>query len=109
MNNEFLKLAEIDEANRLKSSGNLFHVLFKRNDFSMELFVPRGKDTQSPHAQDEIYVISSGLSKFQRGEEIVSVRAGDALFVPAGVEHRFLEFSEDFRTWVIFFGPGIER
>jgi hypothetical protein len=25
--------------------------------------------------------------------------------VPAGVEHRFEEFSGDFGTWVIFYGP----
>jgi len=27
------------------------------------------------------------------------------LFVPARVEHRFEEFSDDFATWVIFWGP----
>jgi len=27
------------------------------------------------------------------------------LFVPAGVEHRFEHFSEDFSTWVVFYGP----
>jgi hypothetical protein len=74
--NDFLKLTEVDEANRLRDSNNLFHVLFKRNDFSMELFAPRGKDVQLPHIQDEVYVISSGLSKFQRGDEIVSPPAG---------------------------------
>ena len=26
-------------------------------------------------------------------------------FVKAGVEHRFLNFSEDFCTWVFFYGP----
>ena len=26
------------------------------------------------------------------------------LFVPAGVEHRFEKFTEDFKTWVIFYG-----
>ena len=27
------------------------------------------------------------------------------LFVPAGVEHRFDDFSDDFAAWVVFFGP----
>ena len=31
--------------------------------------------------------------------------AGELLFVPAGVEHRFLDFSDDFVTWVLFYGP----
>jgi quercetin dioxygenase-like cupin family protein len=30
---------------------------------------------------------------------------GDFLFVPAGVEHRFEEFSDDLAVWVLFYGP----
>jgi hypothetical protein len=25
--------------------------------------------------------------------------------VPAGVPHRFVDFSDDFETWVVFYGP----
>ena len=32
---------------------------------------------------------------------------GDLLFVPAGVEHRFEEFSDDFAAWVFFYGPEV--
>ena len=31
--------------------------------------------------------------------------AGDFLFAPAGVEHRFVNFTDNFYTWVIFYGP----
>jgi hypothetical protein len=31
---------------------------------------------------------------------------GDALFVAAAVEHRFEDFSDDFGTWVMFYGPA---
>ena len=31
--------------------------------------------------------------------------AGDAFFVAAGVVHQFENFSEDFVTWVVFYGP----
>jgi uncharacterized protein YjlB len=31
--------------------------------------------------------------------------AGEALFVPAGVTHRFEDYSDDFCAWVIFYGP----
>lgn len=31
---------------------------------------------------------------------------GDLRLVPAGVEHRFEEFSDDFSTWVVFYGPS---
>ena len=30
---------------------------------------------------------------------------GDLLFVAAGTEHHFAEFTEDFTVWVIFYGP----
>jgi hypothetical protein len=30
---------------------------------------------------------------------------GELLFVPAGVVHRFEDFSDDFATWVMFYGP----
>ena len=40
-----------------------------------------------------------------RGCLCFMLEAGDLLFVPAHVEHRFERFSDDFRTWVIFFGP----
>ena len=30
---------------------------------------------------------------------------GEVLFVAAGVEHRFENFSDDFSTWVLFHGP----
>ena len=36
--------------------------------------------------------------------EIFECKAGDVLFVPAGMEHRFENFSDDFATWVVFYG-----
>ena len=96
----------IDAASaRLAQSPLRFAVLFERGDLTMELFVPRGRDTQTPHGQDELYIVVSGSGTFRRGGIIVAFAPGDALFVPAGVEHRFENFSEDFRSWVIFFGP----
>ena len=34
-----------------------------------------------------------------------SFEAGDCMFVAAGTEHRFEDFSEDLAVWVVFFGP----
>ena len=70
------------------------------------LYAPRGEDNQSPHKQDEIYVISRGEAVFARGDERRECKAGDMLFVPAGMPHRFEDFSDDFETWVIFYGPA---
>jgi mannose-6-phosphate isomerase-like protein (cupin superfamily) len=87
-----------------------FTVLMKHGTMSVEYFAPKGIDTQQPHSQDEIYVIASGNSSFKCGVESFNCEKGDVLFVPAGMEHRFENFSDDFATWVIFYGAdGGER
>jgi mannose-6-phosphate isomerase-like protein (cupin superfamily) len=100
-----LHLAIAAEAERLARLPVPFAVLFERGDVSIELFAPRGVDTQLPHSRDEIYIVASGSGIFRRGEERVRFSPGDFLFVAAGVPHVFEQFSADFRTWVIFFGP----
>jgi mannose-6-phosphate isomerase-like protein (cupin superfamily) len=82
-----------------------FSNMFARGDVSVELFAPRGVDTQKPHTRDELYIVSSGAGVFRREKQTCEFKAGDLLFVPAHVDHRFESFSADFRTWVIFFGP----
>ncbi|WP_394771917.1 cupin domain-containing protein [Mucilaginibacter sp.] len=52
-----------------------------------------------------MYVIISGEGNFLNNGESRTFGPGDVLFVPAGVEHRFQNFSADFATWVIFYGP----
>jgi mannose-6-phosphate isomerase-like protein (cupin superfamily) len=82
-----------------------FVTMFERGTLSLELYAPRGRDDQEPHGQDELYVVVSGHGEFVNGGERHPFRAGDVIFVPAGVEHRFERFSDDFQTWVIFYGP----
>ncbi len=73
----------------------------------MELgcYKPVGVDEQAPHDQDEIYIVQTGTGSLVRGEEIIPFEPGDALFVAAGVDHHFVDFSDDFAAWVIFYGP----
>jgi mannose-6-phosphate isomerase-like protein (cupin superfamily) len=80
------------------------HVL-KRGTMELEYYAPRGSDPQKPHDRDELYVIISGTGMFRNGESRHAFGPGDVLFVPARVAHRFEEFSDDFATWVIFWGP----
>jgi mannose-6-phosphate isomerase-like protein (cupin superfamily) len=82
-----------------------FVTLMQEDTTRVLLFAPRGEDVQTPHTQDEIYVVMSGGGSFRRGDEIVDFTAGDVLFVPAKVSHRFESFSDDLAAWVIFFGP----
>lgn len=81
-----------------------FTVVMKQGSMSIEYFAPEKIDIQTPHKQDEIYVIIKGDGFFVRDSERVACKKGDILFVPAGMEHRFENFSEDFATWVIFYG-----
>ena len=79
--------------------------LFRHGTLSVELYAPRRTDPQTPHTRDEIYVIISGSGRFRRAAEETTFGPGDVLFVPAGEEHRFVEFGDDFATWVFFYGP----
>src|SRR5476649_2129226 len=100
-----LRLALQDASRQLTELPEAFVVLFKRGDLSVELFAPHGVDTQQPHEQDEIYIVAAGTGVFRRGAERVPFEPGDFLFVAAGVSHAFEKFTDDFKTWVIFFGP----
>lgn len=71
----------------------------------MEIYKPDGVDRQQPHARDELYVVISGSGWFTNGGKRAEFSAGEVLFVGAGVEHRFEDFSPDFMTWVFFYGP----
>jgi mannose-6-phosphate isomerase-like protein (cupin superfamily) len=73
---------------------------------SLGMYAPVGKDPQMPHDQDELYFVVSGNGIFVNDGKRSPFGPGDALFVAAGIEHRFEEFSEDFATWVVFWGPS---
>ena len=90
-------------ANEKWKEGVPFVSAFDKGDFTLELFAPRGKDYQTPHVQDEFYIVAQGSADLFIGEAKYSCKSGDALFVPALQEHRFENISEDFVTWVIFF------
>ena len=82
-----------------------FKKLFGHGSLEVEIYKPDKVDHQTPHSRDEVYVIASGAGTFINGEQRHPIEAGEVLFVPAGVEHRFIDFSEDFTTWVFFYGP----
>ena len=100
-----VKIDLIASARKLAASGQSFVSLFQHGDANLLLFAPKDQDTQVSHERDELYVIQCGKGIFNRAKETVRFDAGDVLFVPAGMEHRFASFSADFRAWVLFFGP----
>lgn len=82
-----------------------FTKVFQHGSLTVEIYQPDKVDLQTPHTRDEVYVVIKGNGIFLRGEERVSFGPHDFLFVAAGVDHRFIEFSDDFATWVLFYGP----
>ena len=79
--------------------------LFKHGSLHVEFYAPRGLDHQTPHKRDELYVIVSGKGHFWNGQTRRAFTAGDLIFIAAGVEHRFEQFTDDFAAWVMFYGP----
>jgi mannose-6-phosphate isomerase-like protein (cupin superfamily) len=101
-----MRLQASDVLARLPTpEGKRFAVAFEHGSLSVELYAPRGTDPQEPHSRDEVYVVVRGSGEFVRGSERSRFGPGDLLFVPAGIPHRFEDFSDDFVTWVIFYGP----
>ena len=86
-------------------TGEPFATAFRHGSMSVELFAPAGADLQTPHSQDELYFVHSGSGEFVLAGERHGFSPGTCFFVPAGVEHRFEEFSQDFSAWVVFWGP----
>jgi mannose-6-phosphate isomerase-like protein (cupin superfamily) len=101
----------LDEARQAPiPTGARSAVLMERGSMTLRYYAPPSADTQTPHDRDEVYVVVSGSGTFRAGERRAAFAAGDVLFVAAGVEHRFETFTEDFATWVVFYGPrGGER
>ena len=97
----------LQEASALlpESPGPRVARLFSSGTMRVALYAPAGVDSQRPHDQDEVYVVIRGSGGFSRGDEAVPFTAGDVLFVPAGMPHRFEDFTPDFTAWVIFYGP----
>lgn len=82
-----------------------FSTLFRHGSLEVEVYKPNKLDLQTPHTRDEIYVVISGSGYFVNGDERHAFLPREVLFVPAGTVHRFEQFTEDFSTWVFFYGP----
>jgi mannose-6-phosphate isomerase-like protein (cupin superfamily) len=99
-------LRAADALSRLPGpAGERFVELFRHGALVVEIYAPRGADLQIPHTRDEVYVVAAGTGTFFDGEDRRPFVPGDLLFVPAGVPHRFEDFTDDFAVWVVFYGP----
>ena len=79
--------------------------LLRRGTLDVRLSRPVRPNAQTPHEQDEIYVIVHGRGFLVHDSQRDRCEAGDLIFVAAGTEHHFEDFTDDLAVWVVFFGP----
>jgi mannose-6-phosphate isomerase-like protein (cupin superfamily) len=99
---------ELDELEAARTaSGRLYHEFVSVPDVSGGLYVLEAgaTDPQSPHTEDELYVVMSGRADVMVGGEVRPVREGSVIFVGAGVEHRFSDIEERL-VLLVMFGPA---
>jgi mannose-6-phosphate isomerase-like protein (cupin superfamily) len=77
----------------------------QRGTLNVKLSLPVLPNRQTPHTQDELYVIIRGRGVLFHDGTRDPFESGDLLFVAAGTDHHFEDFTEDLAVWVIFYGP----
>ena len=68
-----------------------------------------GTDNQHPHAADEVYVVLGGQGSLRVEDEVHEVREGSVVSVDRGVDHSFVDISEDLHVLVVFAHPSHPR
>ena len=84
--------------------GRISSLIFEDKNIQLRYYSPNKNDNQTPHQQDEVYIIAKGKGTFVRGNIKVLFQVGDVIFVPKYMKHYFKDFTDDFATWVIFYG-----
>jgi mannose-6-phosphate isomerase-like protein (cupin superfamily) len=94
----------VDRARRrLEESGGGYEIVHRSPGLEVGVYVlvAPEPDHQSAHADDELYVVLEGRGALTVEGESVSLREGQAAFVPAGADHRFTGY-EGLSVLVIF-------
>ena len=86
-------------------AGRTSALLMAHGRMQVRFYAPRGVDRQTPHTQDELYLVVQGSGSFVCGDQRTAFGPGDVLFAPAGAVHRFEDFGDDSGVWVIFYSP----
>lgn len=79
-------------------------LVLQRGTLDVKLSLPMPPNQQTPHGQDEIYVVIRGRGVLIHDGKREPFESGDLLFVAAGTEHHYEDFTEDLALWRIFYG-----
>jgi mannose-6-phosphate isomerase-like protein (cupin superfamily) len=80
-------------------------LVLRRGTLDVKLALPVPPNQQTPHAQDEIYFIIRGRGVLIHDGKRDPFESGDLLFVAAGIEHHYEDFTQDLALWRVFYGP----
>lgn len=95
----------LDALKQKQAKGSRHYLKFiDVSTLSMGLYaLPAGaRDTQSPHAEDEVYIITEGKAVLDVEGEKFPATTGSILFVKARVKHHFHDIEEDLKVLVLF-------
>jgi mannose-6-phosphate isomerase-like protein (cupin superfamily) len=96
----------LNQLSLISKEDELYVEPFRHGTMSLGMYTPYRQDPQVPHEQDELYFVLSGSGMFVHGNDRSEFKTGDALFVAAGEEHRFEDFTDDFAAWVVFWSAN---
>ena len=105
---ETLQAFELSDLVKMRRAGGDTWLEFLRVPaLSMGLYVlaPGAEDTQTPHAEDEVYYVLSGRGVLNVDAVDRPVQPGSVLFVAKNATHRFHSITEEM-TLMVFFAPA---
>ena len=79
--------------------------LLERGTLRLKLSQPVPPNRQTPHEQDELYIVVRGHGELIHDGQRDRFETGDVMFIAAGTVHHVENFSEDLSVWVVFYGP----
>jgi len=99
-----VKWEEVERSTKGLSAG--YREVVRCASLSAGVYVIPAKapDLQSPHNEDEVYVVLRGRARFRYGDSTAMVGPGDLLFVEAHEPHRFEDVTEEI-VLAVFFAP----
>ena len=92
---------------RLLAAGGGYEVVHESPGLEVGVYVlvAPEPDRQQPHEDDELYVVLDGRGTLEVEGARHPLEEGQAIFVPAGAEHRFTGY-EGLSLLVVFRRPG---
>ena len=95
-----------DAVERLRTAGGGYEIVHESPGLELGVYVlvAPEPDRQQPHEDDEVYVVLEGNGTLEVEGERVDLREGQAVFVPADADHRFVGY-EQLAVVVVFERP----